>query len=550
MTSSESSAPAAGTNSEGSIGSNTGSAVAGGGVAVSPSKLFVGGISAHTTTEELRKHFSKYGRIIDAVVMQKNGRPRGFGFVTYESPKPAAKALQETHLIDGRRVDVKQAVPGERAQVAAPQRERGSNKIFVGGLPQDIGTDDLKTYFGNYGAVADAVVMVDRRTSRSRGFGFVRFAGGLQGSAASEAVLLDFSSHHLGGKWIEVKRATPAALLAQAHRATSLVEEESSSGSVASGTGVNACSAGADASSKASGDASSVVTGKCAVTSGGAVGVTCESSSVASTVATTAARAAASASTAPETTSGDIANRAFVSTCDAFAGCPVSNGPPCGSAFSMHHPAPCAACGLACGGSCASCGSWDAYSLALQQQLDEQHAAAAWAACMTFGAHQGVSVEGLPVAGLEAPLPHRSSNARGRRGRRRRRGSSCASVSALGLEEEDDVEDDVAEEDDVGSGEDDSVRFNFSDAAFGGTGLPGRGTIDVATAIPACATASRQLRQSTQGPLAGDGRFRPSSSSSANADTFAGVGGNLPMKESFTREDFLSLEVRPCLSAW
>jgi hypothetical protein len=55
--------------------------------------------------------------------------------------------------------------------------------------------------------------MVDRRTNRSRGFGFVRFGNGVQGNAASEAVLMDFASHHLAGKWVEVKRATPASQL-------------------------------------------------------------------------------------------------------------------------------------------------------------------------------------------------------------------------------------------------------------------------------------------------------------------------------------------------
>jgi len=172
-----------------------------------PCKLFVGGVSAHTTTEALRGHFSKYGRIIDAVVMQKNGRPRGFGFVTFDNPMPAECVLAEAQWLDGRLVDVKRAVPGERAQ------ERASNKIFVGGLSQDVSTDELRAYFSLYGAVADAVVMVDRRTNRSRGFGFVRFGNGSHGNVSSEAVLMDFASHRLAGKWVEVKRATPASQL-------------------------------------------------------------------------------------------------------------------------------------------------------------------------------------------------------------------------------------------------------------------------------------------------------------------------------------------------
>jgi len=172
-----------------------------------PFKLFVGGLSSQTTTEALRIHFQKYGRLVDAVVMLKNGRPRGFGFITFDSPAGAVAALAEPQWLDGRFVDVKRAVPGEHAQ------ERPSNKIFVGGLPQDASTEDLRACFASYGPVADAVVMVDRRTKRSRGFGFVRFANGIQGSAAADAVLMDAASHRLGGKWIEVKRATPAALL-------------------------------------------------------------------------------------------------------------------------------------------------------------------------------------------------------------------------------------------------------------------------------------------------------------------------------------------------
>lgn len=34
----------------------------------------------------------------------------------------------------------------------------------------------FKTYFEKFGTVTDAVVMMDRATQRSRGFGFVTFA--------------------------------------------------------------------------------------------------------------------------------------------------------------------------------------------------------------------------------------------------------------------------------------------------------------------------------------------------------------------------------------
>jgi hypothetical protein len=46
-------------------------------------KLFVGGLSWETTQDSLQRYFSRYGEVIDCVVMKNNetGRSRGFGFV-------------------------------------------------------------------------------------------------------------------------------------------------------------------------------------------------------------------------------------------------------------------------------------------------------------------------------------------------------------------------------------------------------------------------------------------------------------------------------------
>ncbi|OGI20001.1 MAG: hypothetical protein A3B68_01190 [Candidatus Melainabacteria bacterium RIFCSPHIGHO2_02_FULL_34_12] len=46
-------------------------------------------------------------------------------------------------------------------------------KIFVGNLPFEVTDFELEDIFKEYGEVASAKVIVDRRTGRSRGFGFV-----------------------------------------------------------------------------------------------------------------------------------------------------------------------------------------------------------------------------------------------------------------------------------------------------------------------------------------------------------------------------------------
>lgn len=47
--------------------------------------------------------------------------------------------------------------------------------MFVGGLAPSVTNDSMREYFSQFGKVIDSTVMVDRDSSRSKGFGFVTF---------------------------------------------------------------------------------------------------------------------------------------------------------------------------------------------------------------------------------------------------------------------------------------------------------------------------------------------------------------------------------------
>ena len=49
------------------------------------------------------------------------------------------------------------------------------NKLFVASLPWSINNDSLRELFAQYGEIVEAVVITDRDTGRSKGFGFVTF---------------------------------------------------------------------------------------------------------------------------------------------------------------------------------------------------------------------------------------------------------------------------------------------------------------------------------------------------------------------------------------
>ena len=53
------------------------------------------------------------------------------------------------------------------------QKDNTFTKLFVGGLPYGTTDDTLKAFFLQYGDIEEAVVIKDRTTGKSMGYGFV-----------------------------------------------------------------------------------------------------------------------------------------------------------------------------------------------------------------------------------------------------------------------------------------------------------------------------------------------------------------------------------------
>ena len=51
-----------------------------------------------------------------------------------------------------------------------------NKKLYVGNLTYEVTVDQLRELFAPAGSIVDAVVISDRMTGRSKGFGFVEFA--------------------------------------------------------------------------------------------------------------------------------------------------------------------------------------------------------------------------------------------------------------------------------------------------------------------------------------------------------------------------------------
>ncbi|KAI7746959.1 hypothetical protein M8C21_021174 [Ambrosia artemisiifolia] len=79
-------------------------------------------------------------------------------------------------------------------------------KVFVGGLAWETQKDTMKAYFEQFGEILEAVVITDKTTGRSKGYGFVTFreADAAMRACVDPAPVIDGRRANCGGRTIRV----------------------------------------------------------------------------------------------------------------------------------------------------------------------------------------------------------------------------------------------------------------------------------------------------------------------------------------------------------
>ncbi|RYO62810.1 hypothetical protein AA0116_g4908 [Alternaria tenuissima] len=97
--------------------------------------------------------------------------------------------------------------PGATRSNCSTQTSFTMSKLFIGGLAWHTDDQALRQKFEEFGAVEEAVVVKDRDTGRSRGFGFVRYAQDTEADAAMQAM----NNEEFDGRRIRVDKASDRA---------------------------------------------------------------------------------------------------------------------------------------------------------------------------------------------------------------------------------------------------------------------------------------------------------------------------------------------------
>ncbi|KAI7724552.1 hypothetical protein M8C21_003314 [Ambrosia artemisiifolia] len=150
--------------------------------------LYIKNLESDMTEEILEKSFAKFGKIVSLVIAKdENGVSRGFGFVNFESPDDARKAVEDMNgLTLGSKVlyVARAQKKAEREQILRRRFEdirkeqimkyQGSN-VYVKNIDDDVTENELKEHFSQCGTITSTKLMCDDK-GLSKGFGFVCFS--------------------------------------------------------------------------------------------------------------------------------------------------------------------------------------------------------------------------------------------------------------------------------------------------------------------------------------------------------------------------------------
>ena len=124
-------------------------------------ELYVKNLNYKTTQEGFQNFFEKYGKVLKANILTKNGLSRGAGFVAFEEREVAEKVLGMNDLeLDGWKLIVKWA--------------NNKTTIHVGNINYKTTEEDLKNFFSDCGDIK-SISIAKNREGKSYGFAYIDF---------------------------------------------------------------------------------------------------------------------------------------------------------------------------------------------------------------------------------------------------------------------------------------------------------------------------------------------------------------------------------------
>ncbi|XP_057799129.1 29 kDa ribonucleoprotein A, chloroplastic [Salvia miltiorrhiza] len=171
-------------------------------------KLFVLNLPWSFSVADIKTLFSECGAVSDVeIIKQKDGKNRGFAFVTMANGDGAQAAIEkfDSYEVVGRIIRVQFAKrfkkPVRPAPVVAPPPGETRHKLYVSNLAWKVRSNDLRELFSSNFNPVSARVIFDNPSGRSAGYGFVSFAT----KEEAESAINELDGKELLGRPIRLK---------------------------------------------------------------------------------------------------------------------------------------------------------------------------------------------------------------------------------------------------------------------------------------------------------------------------------------------------------
>ncbi|XP_057257174.1 RNA-binding motif, single-stranded-interacting protein 2-like, partial [Pezoporus wallicus] len=171
------------------LGPPSPSPMGGGTDQLSKTNLYIRGLHPGTTDQDLVKLCQPYGKIVStkAILDKTTNKCKGYGFVDFDSPTAAQKAVTALKA------------SGVQAQMAK-QQEQDPTNLYISNLPLGVDEQELEALLKPFGQVVSTRILRDPHGA-SRGVGFAR----MESTEKCEAVIT-----HFNGKYIKTPPGVPA----------------------------------------------------------------------------------------------------------------------------------------------------------------------------------------------------------------------------------------------------------------------------------------------------------------------------------------------------
>nr|VZI47628.1 unnamed protein product [Spirometra erinaceieuropaei] len=187
-----------------------------------PLGLYMDGLKAVITAENLKAHFARFGEVLDVDLLfdPTTNRCSGNGYIRLRPRAPRDQILDTEHIICGVRINVEEYYESDDSEndsvsyqpstdSKCQEKQRGpktrldesASNVFIGGLKKHMKGDDLETYFSKFGRIVNVYRAVSAYARIPLGFGFLSFVEGTNVES-----LLMTKQHDIGCGFVEVRK--------------------------------------------------------------------------------------------------------------------------------------------------------------------------------------------------------------------------------------------------------------------------------------------------------------------------------------------------------